>query len=304
MNNFDDEYKLVLFYANWCGHCKNYFIKDKNIPLTLEEIKDKKDKKVINPEIYTWQEIKDNIQKKCSILIEQYDEDEISEKYEKFINSYPTIAILKKEGDDYVYFSSLAQTKDKHNVNDILELIEECKKTKTKTNAISITNPNNNDFTFVLFYANWCGHCKNYFIKDNMVPLTLDEIKDKKDKKEIDREIYTWQEVKEYINNKFNINVIELEEGNPEITQYRDVFKGWPTLYMFKNENSKLIPYMQFKKNRTDIEHIDNFIDNCINNTQKGGDNIYRLKYKKYKQNYINLATKYNNLLNKYKQIL
>jgi thiol-disulfide isomerase/thioredoxin len=307
-DNIDDEFKLALFYANWCGHCKSYFLKNNNNePLSLDEIKEKKKNKELESNKYTWQEIKDDIQSKCSILIDEYEEGELNGKYADNIDGYPTIAMLKKKGNDYVFFSKFE--KNRFKTQDFLDTIQECKNMNNNdNNNNNIKETNNNDidseFTLALFYANWCGYCKNYFIKSNdNKPLELTEISAYKKEAEIDKNTYLWQEVKDNVKNKFNINVIDLEESDPEINSYRSAFKGWPTIFMLKKEGSELVPYKKFDKNRSDISDIHSFINKCLKNTQDGGNNMYRLKYKKYKQDYINLANKYNKLLLKYKEM-
>jgi len=301
MTTPNDDFKLVLFYADWCGHCKNYFLKDSdNKPLTIEDIQKKKEDKVIPSNVYTWQEIKEEIQAKCSILIEEYEEGDLNGKYSSDIDGYPTIAILKKSGNNYVFFTKF--TKNRSKSQDFVDLIQEC---RGGNNRNTISSDVDSEFTLALFYADWCGYCKNYFIKDSdKKPLDLNEILEYKKKENIKDSIYLWQEVKDSVKNNLKINVIELEESDPEIESYRSAFKGWPTIFMLKKEGSKLIPYKKFEKNRSDINDIQTFINVCIKNKQNGGTiDTYRLKYKKYKENYIILATKYNNLLNKYKQL-
>ena len=113
MSNPED-FILVLCYANWCGHCKNFYHKDKDDkPLSLEEIKN-------TIKGLSWQQVK----AKCSIKATQFEESELKGKVnikekqndgvevEKInlkdlssrVKGWPTILILKKDNSgQYVY---------------------------------------------------------------------------------------------------------------------------------------------------------------------------------------------------------
>ncbi len=113
MSNPED-FILVLCYANWCGHCRNFYHKDKNDkPLSLEEIKN-------TIKGLSWQQVKDE----CGIKATQFEESELKGKVNtkekqndgveldnlnlkdlsKHVKGWPTIVILKKDNSGkYVY---------------------------------------------------------------------------------------------------------------------------------------------------------------------------------------------------------
>ena len=56
-----------------------------------------------------------------------------------------------------------------------------------------------------------------------------------------------------------------------------------------------------FENSRSNIDEIMKFINKFVKKQSGGGDK-YREKYKKYKQMYARLVTRYNNLVNKMKK--
>ena len=165
-----------------------------------------------------------------------------------------------------------------------------------------------NNFCLVLCYAKWCGHCTRYYIKNE--DGTEKEIKISKDGPT------TWQEVRDYVEEKLKCNVTQFEETELKENKNKDfnlesmIPEGWPTIMMCKrsNEKEKYEKYRLFKGDRTNLEDIRQFIKNCISGEeekeekegkQTGGSTDYRIKYKKYKQMYSDLVNKYNTLKNK-----
>jgi thiol-disulfide isomerase/thioredoxin len=67
--------------------------------------------------------------------------------------------------------------------------------------------------SIILFYANWCGFCKEFMPE--------------------------WNKFKTKINNK-EYNIIEIESQNPFINKIK-FFKGYPTIYYINK--SKVIEY-------------------------------------------------------------
>ena len=93
---------LVLLYANWCGHCRDFYVKDNNgKALELGEIKDK--------DSVTWQKVKDTCKGKVKTL--QFEEGELKKggkvdgvelkDLNEYVSGWPTIVMLEKEGDKY-----------------------------------------------------------------------------------------------------------------------------------------------------------------------------------------------------------
>jgi len=160
------------------------------------------------------------------------------------------------------------------------------------------------EINLVLIYATWCGHCNNFFPKDNYDPNRTD----------------TWQYVKSNIKTKFDeyvshykinkqykfLDCIECEQK-----EYKNQFggvNGFPTIRVAFNdtEHGKRSVYDHPYK-RT----LDSIFDTTIESffdftglskqkkiTQSGGQhtiiNKYRNKYHKYKQLYVNLLNSIN----------
>ncbi len=89
---------------------------------------------------------------------------------------------------------------------------------------------NLNNPSFVLFYANWCGHCQTF--------------------------MPTWEKFKTKINKK-KYNIVEIESQNPFTNRIKGL-QGYPSLYYIQND--KVIEYNEgrdlkslkefFKKNK------------------------------------------------------
>lgn len=158
---------------------------------------------------------------------------------------------------------------------------------------------NKDNLILVLLYANWCGHCRNFYKKDSSGnPLDLEKIND---------DGLSWQQVKKECGIKtLQFEEKELEKGGrvegvtlDDLNKFMSEGKGWPTIVMLKKHGDKYNILKQFQKSRSDIKEFKNFIEECTSNEkndQKGGAINYRHKYKKYK-------VMYRELMRKYKQV-
>jgi thiol-disulfide isomerase/thioredoxin len=150
------------------------------------------------------------------------------------------------------------------------------------------------EYQLVLLHAKWCGHCRNFNPQK-------DESGDK----------LTWNKVKDKVKDKIYCAEFEEQELNKEIEGYdmdslRKASQGWPTLLFVikENDKDKFKPHSYFEGNRGDINDFFEAIDGVLKSEKKsilsGGGipmiNRYRTKYKKYKQLYADLLTKYKEL--------
>jgi hypothetical protein len=142
-----------------------------------------------------------------------------------------------------------------------------------------MSNPD--DFILVLCYANWCGHCKRFYLKDkNDTPLSLNEVKN------LDN--LSWQKVKAECGIKTTqfeqkelegkgVNSKEKENDGVEVENFdlKDLsshVQGWPTILILKKDNSgKYVYHETFNGGREKIEAFRKFIKECTNDKMKGG---------------------------------
>jgi thiol-disulfide isomerase/thioredoxin len=129
------------------------------------------------------------------------------------------------------------------------------------------------DFILVLCYANWCGYCKTFYLKDkNDKPLSLEEVKNLKDlswqkvkaecgikatqfeQKELDGEVKP--DVDEKKKDGVDIKDIDLEQLKKD-----NLIQGWPTILILKKDNSgKYVYHETYKGGRAEIEQFTQFI--------------------------------------------
>ncbi len=157
-------------------------------------------------------------------------------------------------------------------------------------------NSGKKDQILVLLYANWCGHCTDFYLKDNSgKPLELSDI---------DKNKISWQKVKKECDVKtMEFESQQLKKGGVvdgvDLKELNEYVQSWPTIVMLQKQKdgNKYEILKQYKGFRDNIENFKNFIKECKETTkQEGGSVNYRTKYKKYK-------VMYRDLLKKYKQI-
>ena len=132
------------------------------------------------------------------------------------------------------------------------------------------------DLKVIYCYMNGCGWC------DKFKPV-WEELK-----KELDNGIDGCKSSKYKAYERDQIS-----DPNTSANKFDGLVEGYPTILIKINDDVH-----KYEGNRT-IEDILKFIANKIN-MQKGGSLVdYRAKYKKYKNMYAEIVSKYNNLKNK-----
>jgi thiol-disulfide isomerase/thioredoxin len=146
----DNMAKLKLFYADWCGHCKQFkpifdgeltnLIKSSNIPVKLEAVDCEKNKEMIK-------------------------------KYN--ISGFPTL-ILEVNNQTYKY-------ENERKPRQIIEFIKQHLNGGNVREDFSDNSPK-----LKLFYADWCGHCKQFkpifdgeltnLVKSSNIPVKLEAV--------------------------------------------------------------------------------------------------------------------------------
>jgi thiol-disulfide isomerase/thioredoxin len=218
INPSDNEDVFVMFYAPWCGHCKN---------------------------------AKPEIQKTLGGIATEYN-DYITGNYKKkgkvavvFVNgdNYPELA-KRHDVQGYPTFKMFKGVSDKHSLesNDIMEYdggrsFSDFEGFLNQDNTEGFTNyteafanydrkvANKDEDVFAMFYAPWCGHCKN--AKPEM-QKTLGGIATEYD---------------DYLSGNYkkegNVVVVLVNgDTHPELAKRHDV-QGYPTFKMFKGVSDK-----------------------------------------------------------------
>ncbi|CAH0558997.1 unnamed protein product [Brassicogethes aeneus] len=130
-NKMKSEFWLVEFYAPWCGHCQKFAPEYKKTATALK-----------------------GIAKVAAINCEE--DKRLAHKFD--IKSYPTIILF---GND-VY----KEYKGGRSLDELVKFVEG--NLNATSDKIQLTDNNFKDYVFnsnkswmVVFYAPWCGHCKN-----------------------------------------------------------------------------------------------------------------------------------------------
>jgi thiol-disulfide isomerase/thioredoxin len=136
-NMSEPENKLVLYYANWCGHCENFK------PL--------------------WKELKNKGIHNVSLL--EYEDTDIKTMSAN-ITSYPTLILYVKdtpfkfEGhrttDNILNFVNNKINKNNTQISNISNISDNTQKSNISDNT------QKSDISLVLYSADWCGHCKAF----------------------------------------------------------------------------------------------------------------------------------------------
>jgi thiol-disulfide isomerase/thioredoxin len=229
--------RVELYYANWCGHCKNF-----------------------KP---TWEKFKNAVSDK--IKCKQYEESEYGDLMRrKGIHGFPTIRIIVG--------NNVEEYNGKRDYDTFYNYV--MNKLDNQTNIIN--DKKNDDIKITLYYAEWCGYCKEF------KPI--------------------WEQLKK----AFDDNNIKHEEYESDMNKdiiERENIRGFPTIKIsgngetetYKGERSfeKLFTLMMNKMNKS-TEEIKNSIEKYMK--QEGGrknKNFYE-KYMKYKAKYLKLRKEKN----------
>ena len=145
------------------------------------------------------------------------------------------------------------------------------------------SNSDIKNINVALFYANWCGHCRNFYKKDSDGnPLSVE-----------DAGVNTWQHIKSNLTEVGGTKVTCFEKEESECSEKdKELVEGWPTLIIKLNNN-----VYKYNGHRT-LDDIKQSILRGIEQLKEGkelvgGNNIkyynidYKQKYKKYKKLYL-----------------
>merc|ERR1719427_86991 len=133
---------LVMFYAPWCGHCKNMK------PAYAEAAK------IVNHD--------DKIDGKL-VAVDCDANKALAKRYE--VGGYPTIKYFRK-GRDFLKYTG---ARDKDSFVDYIKTADEKTQKQWSDEVSEVHHLTNNSFTdfiqdkevLVMFYAPWCGHCNS-----------------------------------------------------------------------------------------------------------------------------------------------
>ena len=148
---------------------------------------------------------------------------------------------------------------------------------------------NSEDFILVLCYANWCSHCKRFYLKEGDKPLSLDEVKK--------LDTLSWQKVKADCGIKATqfeegelsgkVNLEEKKKDGVEVKDFdlKDLtthVQGWPTILILKkNAEGKYVYHETYEGSRDKIEQIKQFIEKCKSGKKMDGGKRRRAGTKK-----------------------
>jgi thiol-disulfide isomerase/thioredoxin len=157
--------------------------------------------------------------------------------------------------------------------------------------SVNITEITNIDV--VLYYANWCPHCRDFFPKDESNnPLDTEKAESVKPEGQD-----SWQLIKRKLTEFGGYKITCHNKEESECTEKeKEAVEGWPTIII--KINDKLYRYKGGRNLKEIEESIKRGIEQYNSGKELVGGNInyhnidYREKYKKYKKMYYDLVNK------------
>jgi hypothetical protein len=131
----NDNFCLVLCYANWCAHCTSYYIKNEDRKeIDIKDISKVKEEKKIPDDVKTWQEVREYVEKKLNCKVTQFEDEADFEQNENsefdLINmkpkGWPTIMMCKRKNEKEKYERFSIFEGNRTSLADIKKFVEDC----------------------------------------------------------------------------------------------------------------------------------------------------------------------------------
>ncbi|XP_055390111.1 thioredoxin domain-containing protein 5 [Condylostylus longicornis] len=186
-DHINKEYRFIEFYAPWCGHCQK-----------------------LAP---TWEELAESMKHLSKLRISRIDCTMFRPICQEHgVKSYPTL-LWFKDGEKVEKYSGSRSLEDfKAYITKMMgeDAVEQFPPEVSVLNSENFYQMVNKGYTFVKFYAPWCGHCR-----------TLEPV---------------WEKIAKRVHNNYR----GMRVAKVDCTKNRDLcndqqIEGYPTLFLYKN---------------------------------------------------------------------